>query len=428
MEGFATGRPALEIWTRKELSALYHFLHNDNGPFDWAMGFLDRETLKPRFTRSKKVAASRGMSWAIASLSSDKLETKRIAFAPYASNADGMSRWGALDFDAHDGDESRAREFAFAATECLRSMNFTVILESSGSGGWHVWALAPEFRCVNQWIRLLKLVARDIGAEIKSGICEIFPSDSIRSGLGKALRAPGTRNPKTQSLSLIHWQNVESLLTGLSGKVSSVETSRIGELARLPSVSSSIEKKTSLFSFSSLKEGLRPLGIPVAFSIQKRATRHEQLSALVGATFWLCSKVYGQKLAELQLAEATASTNASASEHREDFLSLWAGMESAWFASMPSDARAKFDLLTTDAERDAFRIIENFARLSGDTEADDFPIGRDNLAARLAMTGKGAGQLRMRFVKLGILQQTAQYRPNVAAARYRWNLQIPDAY
>ena len=48
---------------------------------------------------------------------------------------------------------------------------------------------------------MFKQVAAQIGAPIQNGICEIFPNES--RGLCKAVRAPGTWNPKTGDCGLI---------------------------------------------------------------------------------------------------------------------------------------------------------------------------------------------------------------------------------
>ena len=50
------------------------------------------------------------------------------------------------------------------------------------------------------------------------------------------------------------------------------------------------------------------------------------------------------------------------------------------------------------------------------------PIARDNLGERIGITGKGAGLLRKKLARFGVIAQTAPYQPNVAAARYRWLL------
>ena len=106
-----------------------------------------------------------------------------------------------MDFDAHNGESDRARELAFAAFRVLlNAPGLAVILETSGSGGWHVWAISPDFHDTREWIRLLKSVAATIGAAIAAGVCEIFPPDSLPSRFGKGMRAPGCWNPGTDNL------------------------------------------------------------------------------------------------------------------------------------------------------------------------------------------------------------------------------------
>lgn len=420
MDFSSDGSPALAVWTKQELVALWTHLHNDNGPVEWVMGYVDRDTGAVNFCRSKKVSVTRGIPWAIGSLADNKPADKKLAFAPYSSNGRDESRWGGMDFDAHDGDTARAERLARAAVDQLRLMNFAVILESSGSGGWHVWAITKEFRPVSGWIRILKMVAAQIEVEIRSGLCEIFPQDRLNLGLGKGLRAPGAWNPKTNRDSLIHWHNADELIAQFSALPASPRKSPIGELASSASETSPIEKKVYLSLPLSLEQGMRILGLESGFAIMEPSTRHQKLASLVGAVFFLCSREYARHLAKLQYAEKKVSTAASEREHLDDFESLWNGMEIRRMKNIPALVRAKHDILTTAAERDALRIIENFARKAASDGVPDFPIARDNLASRLCMTGRGAGELRRRFVRLGILEQTAAYRPNVKAARYRW--------
>ena len=103
----------------------------------------------------------------------------KLAFVPYSTNDCQQSRWGGMDFDAHQGEADRARELAFAAFRCLLNAgpDLCVILETSGSGGWHVWAISPDFHDTREWVRLLKSVVALIGAPIAAGVCEIFPPD-----------------------------------------------------------------------------------------------------------------------------------------------------------------------------------------------------------------------------------------------------------
>jgi hypothetical protein len=101
----------------------------------------------------------------------------------------------------------------------LNTPGLAVILETSGSGGWHVWAISPDFIPAGEWIRLLKSVADMIGTVIASGVCEIFPPDSLPSRYGKGMRVPGSWNPSTDKFNEIIWENCRtSLDTVLSRK------------------------------------------------------------------------------------------------------------------------------------------------------------------------------------------------------------------
>jgi len=135
---------------------------------------------------------------------------------PYSQNSERQSRWAAFDFDAHDGNCDRARALAFESFRRLMDIQgISIILEGTGSGGWHVWAVAKEFHRVDDWVSLLKRVATEIGAVIQAGVCEIFPPDSSQMEFGNGVRAPGCWNPGTDTLSEIFWHNTEPLISQL---------------------------------------------------------------------------------------------------------------------------------------------------------------------------------------------------------------------
>ena len=91
-------------------------------------------------------------------------------------------------------------------------------------------------------------------------------------------------------------------------------------------------------------------------------------------------------------------------------------MERKWKRNLSKAERQKLDSLTTDAERDAFRILRNWSQ----TESPDFKVHCRSLGIRLGMTWEGARNIRDRFCSLGILRKTAEYVPRKLAARYRW--------
>ncbi len=167
------------------------------------------------YKKAKRFPAGRAIPWAWQTITGTA-KTK-AAFVPYSWNKEkSASRWAALDFDSHDGDAERAQRLAFAAFQQLIDTDFFVMLETSGSGGWHVWLVAQDFRPVNDWIRLLKKVTRSIGVLPTSGLCEIFPPDSICRNIGKGLPAPGSWNPSTDTFSEILYHNLDPLLDRLS--------------------------------------------------------------------------------------------------------------------------------------------------------------------------------------------------------------------
>lgn len=403
-------RRADAVWTRGEWTALCDHLHNDNGATRFVMGFRDVDGCK-QYVKSKKWPVDRAISWSWQSIAGSP--KSRLAFVPYSTNERQESRWGGLDFDAHNGESDRARELAFAAFRVLlNAPGLAVILETSGSGGWHVWAISPDFHPTDEWIRLVKSVASTIGVPIAGGVCEIFPPDSLPSRFGKGMRAPGCWNPGTDTFSEIVWENCRtSLETVLSGKSKIAPLNRNGLESHFPD----IEKEVS-FSVPSYRESelFQKLGISV------KGTRNDKLSSLVGEVFHQVGRGMAQRLAVQQFRTKTATTKADEVDHMASFEKLWAGLADEWAAALSAAEREIFTRLETENERDAFRIVRSFGRKAKLDGAADFPIARDNLAERLGITGKGAAGIREKFIRLGVIAKTAAYVPNKFAARFKW--------
>ncbi len=374
------------------------------------MGFRDADGCK-KYVRSKTLAVGRAISWGWTSIAGSP--KSRLAFVPYSTNDRQQSRWGGMDFDAHNDECDRARELAFAAFRVLlNTPDLAVILETSGSGGWHVWAISNEFHDVAEWTRLLKSVTSLIGAVISPGVCEIFPPDALPSRFGKAMRVPGSWNPSTDRCNEIVWENcrtsLESVLSGKS-KIASLNTN--GLQCHFP------DKRKKLFSLSSL---YREAELLAKLGITAPATRNGKLADLVGEVFHQVGYEVARRLAEAQFRKKSVATKADESEHMECFEKLWLGLAEKWSATLTAEEREIFGRLETDNERDAFRIIRSFARKAKVDGKDDFPIARDNLAERLGVTGKGAGGIRDKLTALEVIKKTANYQPNKSAARFRW--------
>ena len=219
-------------------------------------------------------------------------------------------------------------------------------------------------------------------------------------------------------LSEICWQNADALIAELPPCLTG-KSRRIGEVAESFPVTSPIEKKISL-SLLSLSVLGRLIGGAESFHIGQRSTRREKLKGMVGASFHQVSRTVAEQMARAQFAEKTVATNADEAEHSKDFGDLWNWMKTPWLESLADTERERFAQLSTDAERGAFRIIRSYARKAAQDGNADFPIVRDNLGDRIGISGEGAGQLRRKFAKLGIIEQTAPYKANIAAARFAW--------
>lgn len=400
------GRPADVEWTRAEWTEICEHLHNQNGDFRFIMGFRTHG-LKD-YKRSKRVPVSRAISWAW-----DSIRGKakvRMAFVPYSMNNRKQSRWGALDFDAHGGEHERARSFAFAAFRELMTLDLFVVLEMSGAG-WHVWAVSPDFQPVGKWVKLLKAVAHSIGAPIKDGVCEIYPPDSLdeRSEFGRGMRAPGSWNPSTESVSLIFWQNLKSFKNAKD-------------------FAPRLTDKRNKF-FPSAAECLDGVGLyrgwaekwGVKFRITSPRTRNRQLCGLVGEVFHQVGHKMARSIVEEQFASKTVATAATLPEHLESFCALWRGLHRDWLAGLTPGERTCFDSLETENLKDAFRIVKSYKRRAAQNGEPDFAVAAEDLGGRLGISLQAACKIREALVRSGVLKQTAPYEPNRRAARFRWN-------
>jgi hypothetical protein len=79
--------------------------------------------------------------------------------------------------------------------------------------------------------------------------------------------------------------------------------------------------------------------------------------------------------------------------------------------------RQKYEALTTQREREGFRIVRNWSQIAN---AGEFKIRCQSFGDRLGMSLKGASKLRRKFCELGILKQTRPYIANSFCARFRW--------
>jgi len=194
--GEGEAKRANVIWTEDDFRALCEHLLNDNPPNRFLSVWMDKGSGEPRFAKAPiRSRADKRAGWAWHSITGKAKVQTSIGF--YPKNDNNQSRWGAIDFDAHNGEYGRARTWSLDAFRLLlqhEQPKLYLILCASGNG-YHLHVITRDFYPVRRWILLLKQTCEWIGAPIADGSCEILPGDGAESQrYGKAIRAPGAWN------------------------------------------------------------------------------------------------------------------------------------------------------------------------------------------------------------------------------------------
>jgi hypothetical protein len=403
------GQPTDRVWTREEYLLLCNLMRNDNPADEFLHVYCDSNGVA-RFVKARSVKADGRITWAWDTITGRAKHKVAVGFYPW--NHHGESYWAAMDFDAHDGDAARARALAGAALQVLqRYPQLYLILATSGSQGWHLFVFSTQFHPITDWVQLLKRTADSIGAEIRSGVCEIFPNETRNGSRPHAIRAPGTWNPKTNQLGAIIFTSTEPLL----------------QTKRKKEVSSFLYHSTYQANASQLNDrearSLYCGGYQnwlERFAITQAGTRHGQLRALVYCIFRQVSHPVCRRIADAQYRAARIQPKATLAEHLEEFEELWSWMTHQWRIGLSDLEREAFALLGTEIECDLFRILRNFAHYACSQKIEDFPFPLQHVAERLGVSFQYVSKLRQRFVDASIIVQTAPAMANRLAARFRW--------
>lgn len=432
-------RKADTVWTRHEFLALCRHMMNGNEPDFFMLAFRDQKD-QARFAKSRKPVVDRRASWAWDTVSGRAKSPSGIGF--YPRNPEGKTRWAAMDFDAHGGKQDareKARRLAFDAFNYFlhKHPQLFIALATSGGGGWHLFLFTEHLHPCNEWTLLMRQVADFLGVPIQKGLLEIFPSET-RGGTGYGIRAPGTWNPKSGECGGIVFETVSRLLKKTPGGSPSLSSSpecgsSPSAIERVPSFSQREREREDHFlahgtdgasackSMAVVRQfpdrEISPIGELERFAIREPRTRRAQLACMIGHVFRQISREVGEAMAAAQYRDASPAPRSDFAEHLEDFAGIWNGLHTSFLKDLSAPERRAFDALTTEHEREAFKILRSFATFA---EGKDFPVAVENFGRRLGITREGAGKIRRKFCGLGILQQTAPAITNKAAARFQW--------
>jgi hypothetical protein len=156
------------------------------------------------------------------------------------------------------------------------------------------------------------------------------------------------------------------------------------------------------------------------FAIRRPSTRRDQLKALVGHVFRQSGRDVARRNAEAQHAEAVPAPRATLAEHLKEFEEIWDWFLAQWLAELSEWGRDRYGRLASGCQRDAFRIVQSFAKAAESSGARDFPFSVENVGDRLGISYQAVSVIRKRFVDDGVIKRTAPCVRMVSAARFRW--------
>ncbi len=415
------------IWSEGDFLALCEHMLNENPPNHFLAVWIDKDG-KPQWAKAPpRSRADKRAGWAWNTITEKAKVQTSIGF--YPTNDKKESRWGAIDFDAHNGEYDRARKWSVDAFRFLQRQPQQPYLILSASGqGYHLHVITREFYPVGKWIVLLKTVCDWIGAPIADGTCEIFPGERTESQrCGKGIRAPGTLNPKTGKPSLIEIQTVGPLLETLSPTCSF----GVGKLRRaLPRNNTEVflHKSTDNYFLTQWSLSTKPEveKILARYLIARKGTRHSVLLQLVGHLSNKFGRETAQRIIEEHYRRNRENIGSTLDEHLCEFAAAWDGMHELVVKSFSPAERQAFNSLGTGLrskhQRESFLIVHAFVGYAEHKGEHDFQISRASLADRLNMTPPGAGKVILKLCKDNVIAPTRPCVVHRESARYRWLL------
>jgi hypothetical protein len=148
--------------------------------------------------------------------------------------------------------------------------------------------------------------------------------------------------------------------------------------------------------------------------------RNHVLMGLVGDLVHKFGRQVAEKIIRVHYETYRSNIRTPWDDHREEFCNAWNGMLAAVVGRLNTPEREKYDSLNTEHQQEGFRIVRSFAGAAAHQGRHDYPVARDSLADRLAITPPGARGVIQRLVEIGAIIPTQAYCPHTQPARYRW--------
>jgi hypothetical protein len=409
------------IWSEGDFLALCEHMLNDNPPDHFLAAWIDPASGQARFAKARRSRADKRASWTWATVTGKAKVPTSIGF--YPSNTEGQSRWAAIDFDAHNGEHEQARKRSLEAFSLLLQHPQLYLILCASGNGYHLFIYTRELHPVGNWIVLLKQVCEWIGVPIADGTCEIFPNERAESQrTGKAIRAPGTWNPKTGKPSLVEAETVRPLLETLP-RTWSLFVGKVTCASPRKSSALSLQKSTNTYFLTSWTPSTKPIveTLLARHPIERKGTRNNVLMQLIGDLIHMFGREASERIVEEHYRRHQQNIRSPLDEHLREFATAWEGMRKKLVDSFSPAEQQIFNELTSEHQREGFFVVRAFAGAAKHKGERDFAISRSSLADRLCITPPGATDVIQKLCEVKAIKPTQPAIRHKSAARYCWS-------
>jgi hypothetical protein len=412
------------IWSEGDFKALCEHMLNDNPPDYFLSAWIDKASGQARFAKAPRWSrADKRASWAWATITGNTKVQTAIGF--YPSNAEQKSRWAAIDFDAHNGEHEQARKRALEAFSLLLQQPQLYLILCASGNGYHLFIYTHELHPVGRWIALLKQVCEWIGVPIADGTCEIFPNERAESQrTGKAIRAPGTWNPKTGTFSRIEAETVTPSFLAALPRTWSLGVGKVTYALPRYETPLSLHKSTNYYFLTTYSSSTKPIVevLLARYPIEQKGRRNNVLMQLIGDLIHKFGREASEWIVEEHYRRYQPNIGSSLAEHSRSFGKAWDGIRKKLVASFSPAEQQAFNALASEHQREGFLIVRAFAGAAEHNKEKDFQISRASLADRLSITPPGASDVIRKLWESKVIAPTKCYARHKESARFCWLL------
>jgi hypothetical protein len=441
------GRRASDVWSEEKIFQSFKLMHNGNPANHLYHGYFNKEGKWENVwaRNSKSVTFAQKAKEAIATICGERIEGKEvmIGFGPFHTQTK-LSHWAAIDFDGKKGACPIQAERA-----ALASLNYTIrdypdlyyVLETSGSGGWHLYLFSGEMLHATEWTSILEdvvgkvasLLGKELTAFLQKGICEIFPAkDTHRRACGNAIRAIGTFNGSQKTFSEIVCENLSSLLETLGPLTASEEQEDRTKTKEEPF----LVGHRGLVGGEWNEDGIRKLEETFKFDLSqceiRIGNRHKPLMELLSQTFSKLGREVIKGLAHYFFEKSGGTEECpDLKTHNAEFDGCWNWMEEEFLQGLDKREQQVYVALPSQDLKDAFRIVRNFALAAQMTKRFGelrFQVSVGSLALRLGFSSKDGGSRIRKLLIPAVIKQVEHAIKGKRAALFRYVLRDPATF